>query len=182
MVIETERLIIRPLNIEDFNNYHELFSAPENLTFETFAPLTSDESKESLQQWININREIGGHLGTTQHGIELKQINEIIGVISGFYHDIDSCIMEFGIAILNKFNRNGFAYEASLSFLLHVFSTTSTHRIFASCDSENIPCIRLLRKIGMQQEGQFRKSVKMPNGIYHDEKIFSILKEEFKIE
>jgi [ribosomal protein S5]-alanine N-acetyltransferase len=179
MIIETARLIIRPLVKEDVGNYHDLFSNPVNLTFETFHPLSFEQSKEALQQWINVNKETGGHLGTMEFGIELKQKNEIIGIISGFFQDVDSSIMEFGIAIMQKFCCNGYAYEASVSFLQNVFSTTSTHRVFSACDAANVPCMKLLRKLGMQQEGHFRKSVKMPDGNYHDEVIFAVLKEDF---
>lgn len=179
MIIESERLIIRPLENRDLKNYHELFSNPANLAFETFAPLSLEESSESLTNWMSITKEKGGQIGTIEFGINLKAIDELVGIVSGFYQDIDSCIMEYGISILQDFWRKGIAYEASVSFFKTVFLETSTFRIFASCDAKNEPCINLLKKIGMQKEGHLRKSVRMPNGAYHDEVIFAILKDDF---
>jgi ribosomal-protein-alanine N-acetyltransferase len=179
MTIESQRLIIRPLESKDIENYHELFSNPANLEFETFSPLSLEESKETLAQWMHIGKENGGQVGAMEFGIAIKDTDEIVGVISGFYQDIDSCIMEFGIAILQKCWKMGYAYEASFSFFQYVFLNTLTQRVFSSCNARNVPCINLLKKIGMQKEGHFRKSVKMPDGSYHDEAIFAILKEDF---
>ena len=175
MIIETERLVIRPLIKTDFLDFHNLNSDQRNFEFELFQPYTIDESEVKFNYWLERNLEFDGQIGTTEFCIEDRVQKKLIGVISGSYRDINSKILGIGISISYDNTKKGYGYEALTAYIAYAFSAASIHRIFASTDTRNVACIRLLEKLHMTKEGILRKSVLMPDGKYYDEVLYSIL-------
>jgi len=52
------------------------------------------------------------------------------------------------------------------------------HRIFATADVDNVDSIKILRKLGMRQEGYFLKD-QMIKGAWRDNVLYAILNEEY---
>jgi [ribosomal protein S5]-alanine N-acetyltransferase len=181
MYLQTQRIIVRPLCQNDLQEYHKLFSNPENLTFEIIEPHSPQRSEAELTYWLERNLELDSAFGTTEFGIELISTGKLIGVISGLYIDTNSAIIEMGIIVDHIYSKNGYSHEALQAYINFAFSQTDTHKILARTDSRNIPCIRLLEKIGMTREGLLRKNVKMLDGQYYDEAIYGVLKEDFHL-
>ena len=175
MILETERLVIRPLKETDFLEYHNLNSDQRNIEFELFQPYSIEESEIKLNYWLERNLEFDGQIGTTEFCIEDRVQQKLIGVISGLYRDLNSKILEIGISISYDYTNKGFGYEALAAYINYAFSKTDVHRIFASTDTSNAACIRLLEKLQMTKEGVLRKNVLRPDGNYYDEALYSIL-------
>ena len=55
---------------------------------------------------------------------------------------------DFGFALLPLYHRHGYALEASIGYLSHLFSTQPKLTVAAICKRENNPSIQLLEKIG----------------------------------
>jgi len=63
------------------------------------------------------------------------------------------------------------------------FEELNLHRIFASCDTENINSYRLMERLGMRREGTFleyRPSNKLSDKKYSDTFIYAILHDEWE--
>ena len=179
VIIETERLVIRPFKKTDFLDYHNLNSDQRNFEFELFQACSIDDSEIKFNYWLERNLEFDGQIGTTEFCIEDREQKKLIGVISGLYRDLNSKILEIGINIGFENINKGYGFEALTAYIAYAFSEANIHRIFASTDTRNAACIRLLEKLQMTKEGVLRKNVLMPDGKYYDEVLYSILFDDF---
>jgi ribosomal-protein-alanine N-acetyltransferase len=81
--------------------------------------------------------------------------------------------------VLNrKFWRQGYATEVAQALLKFGFNQLKLHRIFATCDPENIASAHVMEKIGMQQEGHIREH-KLAKGKWRDSLLYAILDHEW---
>lgn len=68
--------------------------------------------------------------------------------------------------------------KSSQALLDYGFNNMKLHRIIATCQPENIASYRVMEKIGMRQEGFFKKCI--PHGeTWWDEYYYAILEEEW---
>lgn len=72
----------------------------------------------------------------------------------------------------------GYGLESCEALLHFAFTNLRLHRIEAGVAVENARSIRLLKRLGMTQEGRKRKILPLQTG-WSDNFIFAILKEEF---
>jgi [ribosomal protein S5]-alanine N-acetyltransferase len=72
----------------------------------------------------------------------------------------------------------GFVQEAANMALDYAFRSLGTRRVMADTDPENIASIRLLEKLGFQQEGHLRAEWETHIGI-RDSLIFGLLQDEW---
>ena len=69
---------------------------------------------------------------------------------------------EIGWVFNPKYFNKGYASEAAQATLKFGFKEMKLHRIIATCQSQNTPSYRLMKRIGMRREGYFRKCI--PHG------------------
>jgi RimJ/RimL family protein N-acetyltransferase len=86
---------------------------------------------------------------------------------------------ETGFALVPTERKKGHGIEAVQIIADHLFQTTDVVRIQASTDAKSIPSMKVLERVGFTKEGIMRKSG-YSRGIYRDEHLFSILREEWK--
>ena len=55
--------------------------------------------------------------------------------------------------------RQGYMTEAARTMLRFGFKQLSLHRIYATCDPDNIGSVRVLEKLGMRREGYLRQNL-----------------------
>ena len=70
--LQTERLQLRPMTIEDLTDYHEYTSDEEVLKFDYFPHKNLAESELSLVKW-NLSQPLG------RYGVELLSEGKLIG-------------------------------------------------------------------------------------------------------
>lgn len=74
----------------------------------------------------------------------------------------------------------GFATEMANVLLAFGFEQLGMHRIFATCDPENIASFNVLEKAGFQSEGRIRDHLRI-NGGWRDSLIYSMLRDEWQV-
>ena len=74
-ILETERLLLRPMTMDDLLDYHEYTSDGELLKYDYPEHQSIEESRESLVLY-NLSAPLG------RYGIELKSEGKLIGNIS----------------------------------------------------------------------------------------------------
>ncbi len=173
MQVETERLIIRDLQMEDWIGVHKYASNHLVTEHTIWGPNSEDETKAYIQ-W-EITKQHAMDRRDYEFGVILKETNELIG---GCGIHIKEHNAELGYCFNPEFWGYGYATEASKAMLLLGFENFKMHRVFAKCRPGNIPSANVLRRIGMKQEGHLRGHM-WHKGKFHDSYLFSIMEDEY---
>lgn len=112
-------------------------------------------------------------------GIELKSINQIIGIISLMEIDYKNRNAEIGCWLGKNFWGQGLCQEAVELMLNFAFNTLKLKRIWAKVVHPNKRAQMVLREVGFKYEGRLRKNT-FRNGKWMDDLIFAILKEDWE--
>lgn len=162
MVIETERLILRPFEQDDYDDLNEFLSQLEDDEFERYPGITYENGKEHLAYRVESDEFLA---------VELKETGKVIGNIYCGKRDFES--REVGYIINKNYQRMGYAREA-LSAVMNQFLCNGTHRIYAECDPRNTCSWKLLEKVGMEREVFFHKD-ENGNPIWKDTYVYAVL-------
>ncbi len=173
--IETDRLLIRILNMKDKNDFFQYRSMPEIYQYQAWRP----KGIEEIEEFINKNISICPNTRNTwlQLAVCLKE-GKMIGDIGIHFLD-DNYQTEIGYTLSPEYQGNGYAVEAVKAVINYAFSVLKKHRITASVDPDNFKSIKLLQKIGFRKEAHFIKSFRLDNRWY-DDCIYAILAEEWQ--
>jgi ribosomal-protein-alanine N-acetyltransferase len=172
--LETERLLIRPFEMGDLAEAHQLFDIQlrdaelHSEKIETLAERTR------WLEWIVRNYEQLAMLNQPPYGdraIVLKATEKMIGscgyvpCLSPFEQmpnltgnqSVDHpgrCSTEFGLfyAISPAHRRQGYATEAARALIDYAFQHLRLKRIIAETDYDNIASIAVMKKLGMRIE------------------------------
>src|SRR3989344_7000798 len=107
-------------------------------------------------------------------GIELKETNEIIGMMSLMNIDYDNKNAEIGYWLGKKYWGRKIMKEAIKLILNFGFKKLKLVRIYARVMHPNISSVKLLEKSGFQYEGRMRRTT-LRKGKWMDDLRYSIL-------
>ena len=101
--------------------------------------------------------------------VELKQSGELIGVC-GILYRVKLDLTDVGFALLPKYWRQGFAFEAARAVMDYGHSVLAVENIVGLTSETNIASINLLKKLGMQFETMVSMSDdgKANTGVYSE--------------
>lgn len=175
--LQTERLILRPFQIDDAKSVYENWASDSEVTkYLTWLPHVSvDVSRKYIEFCIDGYNE----KTTYQWGIELKETHELIGNISVVHIEEDIESMELGWVIGRTWWRNGYMSEAASCVIEFLFNDVQAKRICAKHDIHNPHSGAVMQKVGMQYEGTLRKSCRNNQGIV-DCAHYSILQGDYQ--
>ncbi|HEX9333140.1 MAG TPA: GNAT family N-acetyltransferase [Anaerolineales bacterium] len=150
IILETKRLILRHLVMDDLDELFELYNDLEIRRYFPEGVLTLEETKEELEWFLNGHPkypELG--LWATVH----KETGKFIGRCGLLPWEIDDKL-EIEIAyLLNKsFWHQGLATEAAQGILNYGFEKLNLSRLICLIDPENAASQRVAERIGMNLE------------------------------
>ncbi|MBK1896603.1 GNAT family N-acetyltransferase [Chryseobacterium paridis] len=175
MTLETERLVLRDLDVNDKEAIFEYRSDAETNQFQSWIPKTLEEVETFI---LNNSKEFNQPESWYQLLITDKMTEEVIGDIGVHFIDSASKQVEFGITLNKKHHHKGYASEALTGLIELMFKELKKHRITASIDPDNASSMMLMERIGFRKEGHFIKSLYL-NGIWVDDVIYALLQEEW---
>lgn len=163
--LETTRLVIRPLMMNDLESVHQLLDQElKDANIGTDGQL-SLEQRERWLQWTILGYEQFSKLCQPPYGeraVILKDTHQLIG-LCGFVPCLDHfeqlndrspsfATTEFGLfyAISKNFQGFGFATEAAFAMTTYAFDTLHVKRLIATTTNDNLASIQVMRKLGMQ--------------------------------
>jgi len=176
LLIQSERLIMRPIKAEDAE---AMFGYRSNATinqFQGWIPETIADVREFIQD--KICTVIDQPDSWFQLAIIRKDNGELIGDIGIHFLESESLQVEIGFTLDCNQHGNGFATEALTEILNFLFRKLNKHRVIASIDPRNEKSIRVVEWIGMLKEAHFRKSLWIKNE-WVDDLVYAILKEDW---
>ncbi len=184
MIIETERLLLRPFEERDAADVYEYLKEPAVHCFACMKLNSLAEAEAEMQR----------RLGETEFyfAIVVKETGKVIGEIDAYPERTDPADSEgrgdtFSPCwMLNgAYQGRGYAYEAAYAFFDYLFREKGARRIYAYTEDYNLPSQHLCEKLGMCREGLFLEFVSFVNGpdgtpLYENTMQYAILKKEWE--
>ncbi|MFC3927988.1 GNAT family N-acetyltransferase [Streptococcus caprae] len=142
-MIETERLLLRPVTLQDAEEMFSYASDEENVRW-TFA------ANQSLDETKNIIASIYLASSLGRWGIELKKTGQFIGTLD--MHKIVEAVgrAEFGYTLDKQFWNQGYMTEAAKAFIQVFFEELEMNCLVARHDKDNPASGRVMQKAGMR--------------------------------
>lgn len=170
-ILETERLLLREIVIEDAQSIYDCFSNHNVTRYYGQDTLTNIEEAMQFIDFFSKNyKEKRG----IRWGIQIKGEKGIIGTIGFNAWSLKHRRAEIGYELHPDYWRKGYAREAILEVISYGFKELNLTRIGAVVFIENEASNELLKKLGFEKEGLLRKYM-YQNGKAHDTYIYSIL-------
>jgi [ribosomal protein S5]-alanine N-acetyltransferase len=176
--LETENLILRQIQLSDAEAVFKIFS---DASVTRYHDLDTATRLEQAQFLINRRADLFKSGQRIRWGIARKVDNIIIGSCGYNCWIKSSSRAEIGYELAKVHWRKGFMTEALRAIIDFGFQAMRLNRIEAMVMLENIASIKLLEKLGFEEEGILREYGYW-KGNFHDLKLFSILKKNWSSE
>lgn len=171
MVLETERLILRPLRMNDWNAYCQSHHDPEMQRYER-PPRNSFGAVSNLFVRLLLLR-VFSHL--EQPSLSYAVCSKLTGQFVG-------CIIStgtwLGFSIARREWGKGYATEAAETLLMHVFTATKQEIIYVGCYAGNKASLRLIQKLGFVPFEKTKPFLDQENSEYQA-LYFSLTKDQY---
>ena len=156
LTLETERLILQPVKMEDAEFILELYNSPNFIKFIGDRNLRTVEDAENY-----IKEKFLPHVekhGFGSYVIVTKSDTKKIGNVGIYVRDgLDA--PDIGFSFLPEFERKGYGFEASKKLMEIAFSEFGLKKISAITTKENIASQKLIEKLGLK----YLKIVQLPD-------------------
>jgi len=163
VVIETERLKLRPFIASDHEALYELFADQEVMK----SSIAGTKTAEEVGDWLSTRME----QSACEKGIEIlaicsKSIDTVIGYCGLTELTTPNGVTEIqlGYRLIRKFWGYGFATEAAGAIRDHAFLELKLSRLVALIEPTNIRSIAVACKIGMS----YQEDILLPEYDYPD--------------
>ena len=179
MVLDTKRLILRPILETDADPLYPLINDPDVSVHMLGIPHPYPDGM--LLPWIKAARESMAHDERREMTIVLRSTGAPIGVCGIHRIDWEHMSGEIGYWLGKSLWGNGYMTEAVIGLLEYGFDDLDLYRMHARCFMSNPASARVLEKSGMKFEGCARGEVQK-DGRYMDVLHFGLIKPEFIFE
>jgi RimJ/RimL family protein N-acetyltransferase len=173
---ETERLLLRPYRLDDFEAFHDLHGRDDvarYLPWETRDPTASSKALERHQK-LRLEDD-DDHLTLAAHD---KETGRLVGEFVLFLRSREHRGGEVGYALHPDFWGRGLATEGARAMLEIAFDTLHLHRVIARIDARNAGSAAVLERLGMRREALL-VSNEWFKGEWASEADYAILDEEW---
>jgi RimJ/RimL family protein N-acetyltransferase len=154
MIVETPRLRLRELTVDDAEFVFRLVNEPSFLSnIGDKGVRNLDDARQFILEGPWTCQEKRGY---GQFLVELKEGGVPIGICGLIYREFLD-LTDVGFALLPEYWKRGFAYEAADAVLKYGHSTLGINTIVGLTSEENLASIKVLEKLGMK----FERVVKM---------------------
>jgi len=175
--LETDRLILKDWKRSDWKDAQTYASDPEVSKFMIWGPNTEAETKD----FINSAMEVAS--ARPRRGYELalvlKETNSIVGGCGLQVVGKEHATAMVGYVLHRSLWGKGLMTEAALRIIEFGFTDLKLHRVYATCDVENIGSARVLEKCGMRREAHFVKDMYIKKH-WRDTYLYAILESEWR--
>jgi RimJ/RimL family protein N-acetyltransferase len=176
--IATERLTLREFYHDDEEAIHEYGGDPMVSIYTDWGPNTPAQTRDHLA--MVLRQQLTWPRSDVSLAVELRAESKVIGSASLWLTDQENRTASFGYAFNQRYWKKGYATEASMALVRVAFDTLKLHRVFATCDARNVASWRVMEKLGMRREAEFRKDV-FQKGEWRDSYLYAILEAEWPI-
>lgn len=153
MILETERLILRNLRPEDFDEVCKLLQDPA-VMYAYEGAFSAREVRDWMDKQFRRYREDGFGLW----GVVKKDSRELIGQCGLTYQEYNSRrVLEIGYLLRKEFWHQGYATEAAAACKTYAFDQLGFEEVYSIIRDTNVASQKVARRNGMEQAGAFVK-------------------------
>lgn len=151
MILETERLFLREMTMDDFDSLYAVLADPEIMQH---YPYSFDE--ERVRSWIERNMKRYTDDGFGLWAVCLKDTGEMIGDCGLTLQNIEGQMLpEIGYHIRKDQQRKGYAKEAAMAVRDWAFGNTEYPALYSYCKYTNVGSFKTAESIGMHFEKEY---------------------------
>ena len=158
-VLETERLCLRRLSVDDAEFILRLLNEP------SFIQNIGDKGVRTIADACSyiLNGPVASYekFGFGLWLVELKESGVRAGICGLLKRDVLKHV-DIGYAFLPEFWSQGYAFESASGVMSYASETLGLKRVVAVTSVDNLSSIRLLKKIGFEYEKMVRLSADAP--------------------
>ena len=170
--MQTERLLLRPFELQDVDDIYAYASDPEfGQYLPSPRPYTYSDAAKFVAQQVLWEWTIRPHFAIVLDG-------RVIGGTGLRVSERDQ-IGELGYAIARIHWGQGITTEASRAVMDWGFRTLALHKVFARADLRNEASWRVMEKLGMTREGVLRSHTRLRDE-HFDDVYYGILRDEWQ--
>lgn len=175
-ILQTERLTLRPLTLDDGEQIEVL--AGDKDVAKTTSNIPHPYPKGAGKQFVVGTKELIKNKKLILFGIVQKQSQDLIGVIN-LNLSLEHHRAEFGYFIGKEFWGKGYGTEAAQALLTYGFQQLPLNRIYAAAFAENLGSRRIMEKIGLIYEGLLHEHM-VRNDQTHDVVYYGLTKAQYE--
>jgi RimJ/RimL family protein N-acetyltransferase len=151
IILETPRLFLRTLTLDDIPNLSLVLSDPESMRHYPH-PFSYDE----VTRWVQRNLERYHADGFGLWAVIRKEDNQFLGDCGITLQNIDGkTLPEIGFHIIKTYCNRGYATEAAEACKHYAIEQLKFESVFSYSESGNKPSQRVASKIGMKRVKSF---------------------------
>jgi ribosomal-protein-alanine N-acetyltransferase len=147
--LETQRLVLRNLENQDFELIYKLHSDP---IVNSFVGRDNSASLEKAKAYIIRMNNLIAKNECLYWVITTKESNNLIGSVCLWNFDLENKIVEIGYEMLSDNQGKGFMTEALKEVVKHAFDEINSAIITAFPSSDNVNSVAILKKLNFQYE------------------------------
>lgn len=155
IIAETNRLLLRELELRDADSLFEMDSNRQVLTHAGAAMTGIEQSRKRIESIRTQYREYG----SGRFAVVESKTDEFVGCCGIRFiegpRNGHTKFYSLGYRFIPRYWGKGYATEAAAASLKYGFGVLDLQKVFAMADIGNIASRRVLEKIGMKQYGTF---------------------------
>lgn len=169
--LQTQRLILRPLTMDDFEAVYSWGSNPANTRYMGWGPNNEEQTREFV---TSASAKPG-----VDFAVVIKETGKVIGGC-GIYPNNDNDTADIGWILHIDHWKNGYGTELGGELIRYGFENLKLRRIIAPCAAVNYGSYRVMERNGMRREALHVKAFwARVDKEWIDEAIYAILAEEY---
>jgi RimJ/RimL family protein N-acetyltransferase len=165
MILETERLILRKMTMDDEPALAEIV-CDEQTMYAFSGALNVQQNRENLEKQLRGYREDG----FGRFAVVLKETKQVIGLCGPQWCDTDKDrVLEIGYFFNRAFWHKGYAAEAAAACKHYAFDALGFDEVFSLVRDTNIPSMNVAIRNKMFVRGRYIKregDLEMPHYIF----------------
>lgn len=175
-VLETQRLILRPLSPSDAQ---DMYAYARDPLVSRYVPWETHRSIEDSLAYLNTVAAAQAEGKPASWAVVSRTEGRMVGTAGFVWWEPAHSAAEIGYILSRHLWGQGLMSEAAKAVVDFGFSRMELNRIEARCVEENIASARVLEKCGMTLEGKLRDYLRI-QGKLLTYRIYSILRREWE--
>lgn len=175
-VLETDRLLLRPMRVGDAEDMYDYAKREEVTKYLLWSPHKSFFFTKDYLSYIECRYSAGDFY---DWAVVEKESGRMIGTCGFTSFDFTNDVGEIGYVLNPDFHGKGYGTEAATRVVAFGFKNLELHRIEAKFMEGNAASLRVMEKLGMTFEG-YRRDAMFVKGKYRTIGVSAVLRQEYE--